>query len=177
MVARIDTGDGLTELAASGFANLVRRESRRRPDRVGEALRAHPDVSLVHAADGVAAYHIEAPRETHSDTGLLVPSPHLQPDRPPHTWTLTISNGAGAPWVLPTPIQPTVGRLRWRPAAGGAVTDWREVRILLPLALAPGSADSIAANLGGPPGGCDCDPELEFPELGWHLTGTRPARP
>ena len=176
MAARLPELRGVEELVASGFRNAVLHHSQRplpAEARLERGLAALPDVVRVGGSSAATAYRFEREVPTHGDVDRLeaIALRHRPPDaawRRPRV-EIAVVNRADRTFALPHPIRPLEARARWRPRDGGAPGEWFETRFLLPLALAAGAEDAAPIDLGLPPKGCDCVPEVDVPELGWSL--------
>jgi hypothetical protein len=180
MAARLPSERGVDELVASGFRNAVLHHSER-PS--AAALRLDADLAALDAVDVVQ----RSPRATtlrftrtvatHDDTGQLA-ALGLHQIRPEHPWQkpafeIEVENRGDVAWALPRPIRPMPVKLRWWPAEGEEPGPWLAARFLLPLALAPGATDLASLDLGFPPEGCECTPEIEIPALHWAFRAPR----
>jgi hypothetical protein len=155
LATRVPERDAVDALAAIGFRSVVvhdellGRTNRRLAPLAGVAAATHPPdpaqthATLVAQADSHSLYALahEAPVAT---TFAALASPEVSTTlltaRPP-TLKLNVvfTNRAAEIFRHPEPIAPDVLLVRWY-AASGALTREDRVRVLLPLALAPGQA-------------------------------------
>ena len=175
IVSRLPEDRAVRELAAIGLRNLVIWTAPIAPveHRIASALEARNDVELMARSMAATSLRLRPANRTHSNAAWLR---LVGGSRRNHRFQgavhrlvdLEILNEGGSTWVLPAPIRAHEAQVRWWD--GDQPGPWRELRVMLPLALATGERDRVRAEIGSPPAGCKaCTPELKLPELDWNI--------